>query len=299
MSLVILITGASGYLGKIIAKDLFLQGFEIRTVEGRKNFKENLAEKMADGKVEILIHAGFSVNFKTYSINDNDNIATALAIIEQQKKTPVKHFIFLSAAAVLGVSSEPDKVRAEGNFAETDNGFEAFQNTQYVQDKIKCEKIFQENKLPMSVLYLTTVYGKNMHEETLRALTISGKIKIIPSGGTSLIFLEDFLAALQAVIKKGPLGAIALNGYNITYKDLFSVINRFNEGQVKLFLLPKLAKTLITKVATIFFRNKFLNEAILVSSFGYKYYSSEKAKKILNWKPEIALDFGLLQIFKK
>ena len=167
----ILLTGTSGFLGTHIKKHLygFPNQWRIFLINSRDEF-ENFEEKFANQKIDIIIHAGFSVDFQESNTDDpSKNIENTRRVLKFSEERGASYAIFLSAAGTLGVSKN-SRTRNEGHFGKTDPDFIDYLNTQYIQDKIACQKIVDDLPFPAVTLYLTTVYGPSMDANVMGGL---------------------------------------------------------------------------------------------------------------------------------
>jgi nucleoside-diphosphate-sugar epimerase len=269
----ILLTGAGGFLGGLLAK-AWSGRHEVVPIEGRTAFAEKL--EAAGGGFELLVHAGFEVDFGPGHRAFDANLASARAVAAFCRSGRAGQLLFLSGAAVLGVGKEPH-ARNEAAFGTTDPGFFRYAESSYVRSKIECEKLFRAEKLPLTVLYLTTVYGPGMAEGTLRSLSAG----VAPPGGTSILDHRDFLAAMQAWLGRRPAGAFVVNGENILFRDLIGSYRR-TKGLGAPWTIPPLAKVLVPFAAPVL---GAAGAAVLEASFGFKFYSAARFQSETGWKP--------------
>ena len=199
----ILLTGTSGFLGTHMRKHLYgcPNQWRILSINSRDEF-ENFEEKFANQQFDIVIHSGFCINFQKSSGKDSfKNLENTNLVLKFAEERGASYAVFLSAAGTLGVSKN-DRVRNEDHFGKTDPEFIDNLNTQYVQDKIACQKIVDDLPFPAVTLYLTTVYGPSMDPnvvDRLKGLCGSNPIVVYPPGGSSFLDLRDFLNALDLI----------------------------------------------------------------------------------------------------
>lgn len=270
----ILITGTSGFIGNAIYLHL-KPNFFISSIAGRENFIQKLQE--INPAPSLIIHCGFEVNFSREKSSYLRNVETTNALIKYAQKNHSK-LIFLSAAGALGVSLEPE-LRSEIHFNSTDDIFLNYLDSSYIQAKIDSEKLIRKSNIPTTILYLTTVYGKGMNPYALKSLNS----KVLPPGGTSFLSLSDLLNAIEKVIANPISDSFVINSGNATYYDLAASI-----GNHQAYTLPRLTKRLLPML-------KLFLPAILLSSFGYKYYDAKKFKSSYRWIPTDSFSKILLE----
>ena len=297
----ILLTGTSGFLGTHIKKHLYgcpNQG-RIFLINSRDEF-ENFEEKFANQKIDIIIHAGFSIDFQESNTDDSSkNIENTRRVLKFSEERGASYAIFLSAAGTLGVSKN-SRTRNEGHFGKTDPDFIDYLNTQYIQDKIACQKIVDDLPFPAVTLYLTTVYGPSMDPnvvDRLKGLCGRNPIVVYPPGGSSFLDLRDFLNALDLILSKKPTGGMVLSSGNILFSGLYqAVLDFYKIRRRKLMTAIPLQAKVIFDLGCMRRFPSLKNMAVLKTGFGYKYYSAHKAQRLIGWSPRHTLNDSLKEV---
>ena len=297
----ILLTGTSGFLGTHMRKHLYgcPNQWRILSINSRDEF-ENFEEKFANQKIDIIIHAGFSVDFQESNTDDpSKNIENTRRVLKFSEERGASYAIFLSAAGTLGVSKN-SRTRNEGHFGKTDPDFIDYLNTQYIQDKIACQKIVDDLPFPAVTLYLTTVYGPSMDANVMGGLKgICGinPVVVYPPGGSSFLDLRDFLNALDLILLKKPTGGMILSSGNILFSGLYRAVLDFYKLRRKKIMvpIPQQAKVIFDLNCISRF-SSLKNTAVLKTSFGYKYYSAHKAQRLIDWSPRYTINDSLKEI---
>jgi len=297
----ILLTGTSGFLGTHMRKHLYgcPNQWRILSINSRDEF-ENFEEKFANQKIDIIIHAGFSVDFQESNTDDpSKNIENTRRVLKFSEERGASYAIFLSAAGTLGVSKN-SRTRNEGHFGKTDPDFIDYLNTQYIQDKIACQKIVDDLPFPAVTLYLTTVYGPSMDANVMGGLKgICGinPVVVYPPGGSSFLDLRDFLNALDLILLKEPTGGMILSSGNILFSGLYRAVLDFYKLRRKKIMvpIPQQAKVIFDLNCISRF-SSLKNTAVLKTSFGYKYYSAHKAQRLIDWSPRYTINDSLKEI---
>ena len=297
----ILLTGASGFLGGHIKHHLYKHSnlWQVFVISSRGDFK-NFEEKFSNHKINIVIHCGFSINFEASSSQgQSENIENTRRVLKFAEEQGSSYAIFLSAAGTLGVS-ENDRVRNEDHFGKTDPGFVDYLNTQYIQDKIACQKIIDDCSVPATTLYLTTVYGRSMDANVvngLKGVCGSNPIVLYPPGGSSFLDLRDFLISLDLVLSKRPTEAMVLSSGNVLFSGLYqAVLDLYKIRRRKLMIPIPLQAKVIFDLGCMRKFPSLKNIAVLKTSFGYKYYSAQRAQRLLGWSPKYTLSDSLKEV---
>ena len=297
----ILLTGTSGFLGTHMRKHLYgcPNQWRILSINSRDEF-ENFEEKFANQKIDIIIHAGFSIDFQESNTDDSSkNIENTRRVLKFSEERGASYAIFLSAAGTLGVSKN-SRTRNEGHFGKTDPDFIDYLNTQYIQDKIACQKIVDDLPFPAVTLYLTTVYGPSMDANVmvgLKGICGINPVVVYPPGGSSFLDLRDFLNALDLILLKEPTGGMILSSGNILFSGLYRAVLDFYKLRIKKIMvpIPKQAKVIFDLNCISRF-SSLKNTAVLKTSFGYKYYSAHKAQRLIDWSPRYTINDSLKEI---
>ena len=86
----ILLTGTSGFLGTHMRKHLYgcPNQWRIFSINSRDEF-ENFEEKFANQKIDIIIHAGFSIDFQESNTDDSSkNIENTRRVLSNSQLEP-------------------------------------------------------------------------------------------------------------------------------------------------------------------------------------------------------------------
>jgi nucleoside-diphosphate-sugar epimerase len=282
----VLVTGGSGFLGAAIAERL---GKRALVSRGRSDLGDVLGS--AKKKLSAVVHAGFHVDFAPLvddvESDPHGNLASLDRVLRfaEARSCPV---VFLSAAGVLGVSSLP-RARNEDDVGTTDEGFDAYRDTRYIQEKLACEQRLAASSVPWTILYPSTVYGPGMDPATLRSAASERPIRVVPPGGTSWLALGDFLDAVDRVLARdGARERFVLNGGNLRYADLVRAGARARGQRARVVSLPTRSRRVLPAVP-----DGVVASAILDSAFGFKYYSSARAYRTLGWTPQAEIEATL------
>jgi nucleoside-diphosphate-sugar epimerase len=282
----ILVTGGSGFLGAAIAKRL-----EGKAVVSRG--RQDLADALGSAKnVGAIVHGGFHVDFAPLAddveTDPHGNLSSFDRVLQFAETTSTP-LVFLSAAGTLGVSALP-RARNEDHVGTTDEGFDAYRDTRYIQEKLACEKRLAVSTARWTILYPSTVYGPGMDPGTLRSAASERPVRVVPPGGTSWLALDDFLEAIERVLARAAANErFVLNGGNLRYADLVRTGAHARGQKVRVVTLPQRSRGVLPAVG----ERMSVAPAILDSAFGYKYYSSARAYRTLGWKPEAELEATL------
>jgi nucleoside-diphosphate-sugar epimerase len=221
----ILVTGATGFVGKEIVAELLKKNYDVFCLGSSKsknsdnlpNFlkadvgdSENL-EKIEELKnIDVIIHsAGLAHQFGEVKKEDfwKVNVEGTRNVVALAAKVKAKQFILISSVAVYGKSRRQKKQIA------VDEDFECEPEGFYAQSKLESEKIAREicekdekEQIPLTILRLATVIGENDRGNTARLAKMidKGKFFWIGKGENykSLIYKNDVARACLSVLDK-------------------------------------------------------------------------------------------------
>ena len=296
----ILITGASGFIGKKLIKKILDHGdYEIFALS-RKNF--DYTNKLKDlfivdllnfNKVKeiinyirpnIVIHLAYVKNRETQSYNlQGDyffNLQISSNIIEASRNLPsLEKFIFLGSCDEYGSQNKP--------FIETQSEFPL---TSYGLSKLSITKkliaLYHVEKYPSIILRPSVVYGvgqkTDMFIPALAQAICCKKYFDMTEGEQyrDFIYIDDLIDALILTIGKNGLNGQILN---ITYGESYQL------------------KKIAIELANLIERDG--NSLLKMGNIKYKrseimnyFTSNQKAKDLLGWSPKISIDVGLKKI---
>lgn len=226
----ILITGASGLVGKAIYEELANQKgvYEIICC-GNKQFR-NIKEKKSGkflsvditdkgevsrleqiGKVDAVIHsAGLAHQFGTENPGSFQkvNVEGTKNIAELAVKLSVKQFILISSVAVYGNQNKSSDERNE-----ITEECECNPKGAYAESKFEAEnllrKICEKNDIPLVILRLATVIGEEDRGNVLRLIEAVNRRRFVWIGrGTnykSLIYKAEVARACRLILERKPI----------------------------------------------------------------------------------------------
>lgn len=213
----ILITGANGFVGKYIAKDLADKGFKITAIVRKKEWGHpNI--KFIESSLEDIDALGLNKDSFDFVIHSAAKLAMydkrgdlAKGNIELTKiildffKDSSCYFIYFSSVQAFGPTGERE-------VSENDN---PKPTTDYGKFKLKTEKIVEESGLKYSILRLGNVSGqkKGMLESIENILEGKGVLNklqsfllrnVLTKYELNFVHLEDIAGAIERIIEIKP-----------------------------------------------------------------------------------------------
>ena len=293
----LLVIGGTGFLGSHVCREAIKKNYRVISVSTKKT-KFNLIKKVKYIKCDISnsttikrklnFEVDYIINFGGY-VDHSDKNKTYQShfkgcknLIDFYQKKKIKKFIQIGSSLEYGKTKSPHKEKTMTKKV-------ILLKSIYAKSKLLstnyCMNAFKKNFFPVIVLRPYLVYGPGQKIDRLIPFIISKSLtnKAFPcSSGVQLrnfLFVEDFVKAIfKTLTKKNVNGEIINIGSNNNLKVkkvILMIKNYLNSGK------PMFGKIKLRKDESI------------------KYYPSiKKAKNLINWKPLIQFEKGLIQTIK-
>ncbi|HAU1150112.1 NAD-dependent epimerase/dehydratase family protein, partial [Legionella pneumophila] len=253
----ILITGATGFIGRSLVPALLSEGHDVRcavlqldsTLQAEQIVINNLEVHTdwtdALRNVEIVIHLAARVHImKEYATSSLDEYCKINSIatknfVEQAAQNNVKRFIFLST------------IKVHGEFSQNNLPFSEDCRTQpedpYAKSKLYAEQFIQEicqnARMEFVILRPPLVYGPYVKANFLRILQLVDKKWPLPFGSIynkrTFIYIDNLVSAISAVVSE-PSAAnqvyLVADDCSWSLTQLVQTLSR--KMNTKLFLIP-------------------------------------------------------------
>ena len=285
----ILVTGSSSYIGKNLINyfeknEIDYVGIDLLKPYTKKCIRINIEDSKINSKIKkkikAIIHlAAIStdqMSIKDPALSYKVNIFGSMNLMELAKKKKIKNFVFASSEWVYGsfknneIKSIKSKIiieKLESNYAKT----------KAIMEKI----IVASKKLNYSILRFGIIYGNKISnfsvvESIVEQVKNKNIIKVqSKKTSRSFIHVDDIISAIICSLK--------LKGKNI--------LDIQGPYPVSLEMLIKFTENIINKKVKIIEKNK--------KNCSIKLIDSTLSNKILNFKPKISIEKGILEILKK
>jgi len=302
----VLVTGNAGFIGSHLAQALLEKDYKVIGIDNfndyyspkikeenisgfkdNRNFKQykinildvkKLEKVFQDSKIDLIVHlaarAGVRPSLENPELYEKVNVQGTKNLLEITKKFNIKRFIFGSSSSVYGVQ---EKIP----FSEDDILQKPV--SPYAETKLKGEKLCKEYAkkygIKMTILRFFTVYGPKGRPDMAPYLFTEKILKedrIIKFGDGSssrdYTYVDDIVAGIIRAIEK-------------PFK--FEIFNLGNSKPVSLNDFIALVEKLTDKKAKIEIKDRH------PADVPKTYADIDKAKKLLNWQPEIDLETGM------
>ena len=317
----IFVTGGSGFIGSNLMKKLLSCDYQIYALvrNSVESFDKNIQFINGDilkpesfisvlQKCDCLLHCAAYISFhkkdfqKAYQINGQGT----KNILEAAYQVDVKKIIYLSACAVLGFTSDKNRIIDETANPEINKENVYAYTKKLAEDEVQK---YVRKGLNVSIANIATVYGegdRKLNSGSIIKSIYEEKMRIVPPGGTSYVSVDDLISGLILLKEKGRPGErYIFCSENLTYQELTQRIARTLGVKQPRFVMPGFSyypALFALHGFNLFsnFKRKKINlmiPQILKESYGYKYFSAEKAQKELGWKPTQRLEQAVEKAF--
>ncbi len=320
----ILVTGSSGFIGFNLTYELTKRGNVLKGLCRRLPERkiENVNVELLEGQildsnylsktfcdVDTVFHCAAYISFgrenfkKAYQVN----VEGTKNVLEAAYQAGAKKVVHLSACAVMGFSLDKNRI-----FDEKANPEIKKDNTYAYTKKLAEEEVqkYVQKGLNVSIANIATVYGQGDRKLNSGAVIKSiydGKMRFVPPGGTSFVAVDDLVEGLILLAEKGRAGErYIFCTENMEYKVLAQRIARVLKVKEPRYALPGFTyypALCAVKGMSLFSRFgkgkiNLMTPQILKETYGYKYFSSKKAKEELGWSPSQSFEEAVENAFK-
>jgi len=301
LSAKILITGATGFLGKNVVKKFTLEGFDHLVPVGRKDFdllnKEDVEYMVRTISPDIIIHlaatvGGIGANLKSPGKFIYENLSMGLGLIEQARINKVKKFVHIST-----VCSYPRILPIPFKEDDLHNGLPEITNSPYGIAKKTLGILLQAYKKEYNFnsVYLipTNLYGphdsSNLDTNHVIPAIIIKTILAKSSGAPFISCWGDGSVTRDFLYVEDCANAI----YQATMKINTPI--EINIGSGKEILISDLVKLIIRLVD---YKGDIHWDVTKPNGQPRRCLDITRSKELLGWEPEIGFEDGLKQTIK-
>jgi nucleoside-diphosphate-sugar epimerase len=301
-----LITGANGFIGKVLIKRLSQDGHLVSALVRKKievpysnetflipsiNAKTNWTELLKDR--DVVIHLLARVHIMDDKASDplmefrNINVDVTIALAKEAARQGIKRFVFLSSVKVNGESTS-DHPFSETNLVHPQDA--------YAISKWEAEEalrqISKETGMEIVIIRSPLVYGPNVKANFLKMMQYVKQGIPLPLGSIqnkrSLIGIDnlvDFITTTISHPKAANQTFLISDDEDISTTNLLRRIGECMEKPARLIpISPKILSFLFKIIGRQDFGDRLLGSLEI---------DITKAKKLLAWSPPLTLNEGL------
>ena len=304
----VLVTGATGFLGRHLIKDLIDRGLQVSVLVRKSSDLSFIGDKplkvfygdvndpssllAATRNKERVYHLAGLVAYKKeeHSLMEKVNVQGTAHILKACVSNRVSKFLHLSSVAAIGASFKPQPLDEDSRY-----NLEKY-NLGYFETKKKAEELvvraFHEKGLKTYLINPSTVYGAGdgtKNSRKTQGKVAKGRFIFYPPGGVNVVYVGDVIKAIDLCLKKGqPARRYIISGENMTIRKLFFTIAEIAGVKAPVIPLPKpLLKGLGffgDFLGKFSIQSPLSGETALIASL-YHWFSNKRAKEELGFHP--------------
>jgi dihydroflavonol-4-reductase len=303
---IILITGASGFVGSAIAITARRAGYRVRVlvraasprgniqpgdnvVIGDIRDRASLAEALRD--VRYLIHA--AADYRLWSRTPSEIITTnaegTRCVMEEALRAGVERIVYTSSVATIALRDDtPADERSP--LAEQD-AIGAYKKSKVIAERL-VEDMVQRQRLPAVIVNPSTPIGPRDVKPTPTGRIIveaaSGRMPAFVDTGLNMVHVDDVAAGHLAALARGTIGErYILGGENVYLRDMLAEIARVvgrKPPRVRLPIAPLYPLAVVAEgVGLITGREPFLTLDGLRMAGHHMFFNDAKARRELGY----------------
>jgi dihydroflavonol-4-reductase len=307
MTDLVLVTGATGFVGSAVVRKAIARGFQVRALVRPKSSRANLADvacEIAEGdmrdaaslsaamsNVRYLFHV--AADYRLWA-RDPDEIVRnnrdgTRAVMEAARATGVDRVVYTSSVAALQ-PREDGSDADESDRADMQSAIGAYKKSKVVAERVVEEMIGQG--LPAVIVSPSTPTGPRDIRPTPTGRIVveaaNGRMPAHVETGLNLVHVDDVAEGHLLALTKGRIGeTYILGGHNVMLKEMLAEIARLVGRKPPGISLPRAPLYPLAFVsealARITGKEPMLTRDALKMSRHKMFFSSAKAKRELGY----------------
>ena len=308
MSDVVLVTGASGFVGAAVARAALGRGFKTRVlmrahanranisgldveaVEGDMRDAASMAKAMDGARYLFHVAADYRLWARDPSEIERNNLMGARATMQAALKAGVERVVYTSSVAAL----KPGNGEAvdETSRHTPDSAIGAYKRSKLVAER-EVERLVAEEGLPAVIVAPSTPIGPRDIKPTPTGRIIveaaTGRMPAFVDTGLNLVHVEDVAEGHLAALDRGKIGEnYILGGTDVSLQTMLADIAALTGRQAPRIKLPRAPLFPLAygaeAIARLTGKEPMLTADALRMSRYHMFFSSAKAEKELGYR---------------
>ena len=303
----VLVTGANGFVGKVLCETLLESGHHVIAVYRNQrqvavdvspyfisdiNLNTNWSEVLSN--VDVVVHLAARVHVMNDRVENplqefrKVNVDASLNLVNQAILAGVKRFIYLSSIKVNGECTLIDKPYVETDIA---NPQDAYAISKY-EAEIALMNACQNNEMEFVIIRPPLIYGAGVKANFAKMMRIVKRGIPLPLGKVhnqrSLIYVKN-LASLITRCMEHPAAAnqlfLASDNCDLSTTNLLAACAKALAVKPRLLSVPQK----VIEMAAVILGKRDLTQRL----YGNLQVNSAKARSLLAWQPPFTVEQGL------
>jgi dihydroflavonol-4-reductase len=303
---VVLVTGASGFVGSAVAAAFRSAGYRVRVLVRASSPRTNIDPRddvfvgdildrasvaAAVGGARYLVHA--AADYRLWAPSSDDivrtNVEGTRIVMEEAARAGVERIVHTSSVATLG--GGPDAPADETRLLPESEAVGAYKRSKIMAESLVAEMV-ERQRLPAVIVNPSTPIGPRDVRPTptgdIIVRAASGRVPVFVDTGLNFVHVDDVAAGHVAALERGRIGErYILGGENVTLLTLLTDIAEIVGGRPPLARVPRTAVYPIAMgaelMARITGRVPFVTRDGLRMSQRHMYFVDTKARRELGY----------------
>lgn len=289
----LLITGASGFVGQTLAKNLSANGSVFKAIQ-----RDSLDPESYPGTYECIIHLAGRTHVMHETAEDiyhayaEVNIDYTLKVAELASRLKIKRFVFISSVKVNGESSARP-------YTETDlpAPLDEYGQTKH-EAEIKLKEFCEAHQMELVVIRPPLIYGPGVKANFRQLIQLCLLPIPLPFAAVdnkrsfiSVDNLADFIVLCSWHPQAAGQTFLVSDGVDVSTATLIKSIRQLSGKTPLLFPLPVCFLKLLFKLTG--------RSSLSLRLMGSLQVDISKARTLLGWQPKISLSEGISRTLKE
>ncbi|KAL0228292.1 hypothetical protein RCL1_004435 [Eukaryota sp. TZLM3-RCL] len=312
--MLIAVTGATGFIGKRVVKQLLSEGHQLhiyarptsalQSLETQSNeitvFRGSLSDHgelcACFSNVDSVIHLACTSNWNDIGTSEVISVAVdgSIAVAKAIKDSGAGKLVYISSAAAAGFcdgpSSEP---LVESSYFDY-FGHGLFYAEAKCAAELELTTFCSDNQIPLTILCPGEVYGSQDDKKVTASnveFIMKSCLPVIPSkGGVSVTHVEDVANAIVKAATSSAVGRYFLGGENVTLKEFADLVCLAAHKCSCVVPINHILLRTAVNACQLLHLKPPVAPALVPFLDKYWWISSEKASKDLGYSPRLAID---------
>jgi dihydroflavonol-4-reductase len=311
----VFITGATGFVGAAVAKNLLAAGYKVRALVRPQSNLENLEDLDVDrvtgdlSDVEVLTRAMLgceavfhvAADYRLWTRDPRElytsNVDGTKNIMEAALAAGVTRIVYTSSVATLAIGSD-GHVSSEDSLGALGEMIGHYKRSKYLAERLVVEMV-RERGLPAVIVSPSTPIGPGDVKPTPTGKiirdAIAGKLPAYVNTGLNLVHVDDVAEGHMLALRKGVVGQnYILGGEDMSLKDILVEVASITGGKPPRVRIPYVLAYSVASIAELFAYVTNSDEPLATRdgvrmSRKIMYFSSDKARRELGYTSRPAL----------